>query len=106
VWLRWAGRVSAYLAVGGLNTIALLCVLFLWHSWLSGGYRTDHDLLENGGIWLIVMAVVGGVSACVSLLVAAVAAALRWMPRWGLALPGVLLAATVIAAGAMSEVYG
>lgn len=105
-WLRTVSRVTAYLAAGGLNTVALLCALFLWHSWLSGEYRTDHDLLENGAIWLVFMTLVGGVSAGVSLLVTAVAAALRWMPRWGLALPGVLLAATVIAGSAMSEVYG
>jgi hypothetical protein len=102
VWSRWTGRVTAYLVVGGLNTVALLCVLFLWFAWLSGDYQTDRDMQENGGIWLTMMALAGGGSAGLSLLVAAVAARLRWMPRWTLALPGVLLAATVLAAGATS----
>jgi hypothetical protein len=105
-WSRTAGRVIVYLVAGALNTVALLCVFFLWLAWLSGNYWTDRDLLENGAIWLVSMGLAGALSAGVSLLITGVAAKLRWMPRWAIALPGVLLTATLIAGCAMSDVYG
>jgi hypothetical protein len=102
LWLRWIVRATAYLVVGALNAVAFLCVLFLWFAWLSGDYRTDRDMLENDGIWLTMMAMAGAAASGLSLLIAAVSARLRWMPGWTLALPGLLLAATVLAFGATS----
>jgi hypothetical protein len=102
---RWPGRVgqaAAYLAVGGLNAIALICALFVWLAWLSGDYRTDHDMLENSGIWLTFMAVLGGGSAGLALIVAAIATRLRWTRRWTVAVSGGLLAATALAGCAVS----
>ena len=102
VWLRWTGRATAYLVVGAFNAVAFLCVLFLWFAWLSGDYQTDRDMLENDGIWLTTMAMAGAATSGLSLLIAAAATRLRWMPGWTLALPGLLLAATVLAFGATS----
>ncbi|HWS32050.1 MAG TPA: hypothetical protein VN408_04825 [Actinoplanes sp.] len=94
---RQAGVGLAWLITGGLNVVAIGCVLFLWISWLSGDYRTDHDLLDGGGSWILVTAVIGGGSALLSLLIDAGAVRLRWMPRWTIWAPSVLLAATALA---------
>ncbi|GAA0743395.1 hypothetical protein Drose_15300 [Dactylosporangium roseum] len=105
MWGRRIGRAAAYLIAGALNTFALLCVLLLWASWLSGAYHSDRDLQENGGIFLLVIAVFGGLSAGLALLVSVVAAGLRWMPRWAIAMPGILLAFTVLATCGMAEIF-
>jgi hypothetical protein len=49
--------------------------------------------------------VAGGLSAALALLVCAIAARLRWMPRWAIAMPGVLLACIVLATGGMAEIF-
>ena len=103
--LRVVGKVLGYLVAGALNAVALLIFLFLWYVWLTGSFRTDHDVNENGGILVILLAYVGGGAAVVALLVTGVAAALRLMPRWTLALPVFLLIGTVAAAAGMSEIY-
>ena len=102
VWAREVGRATAYLVMGGLNAVAFLCVLFLWFAWLSGDYATDHDMLENGGIWLTMMAMAGAAASGLALLIAWLANRLHWMPRWTLAFPAVLLTATLLAFGATS----
>jgi hypothetical protein len=104
--LRVVGKVLGHLIAGGLNTVALLFAVFLWYVWLTGSFRTDHDVNENGGILLILLAYVAGGAALVALLVTGVAAVLRLMPRWLLIPPGLLLVATLVAAAGMSEVYG
>lgn len=104
--LRVVGKVLGHLIAGALDTIALLFAGFLWYAWLSGAFRTDRDLNENGGILLILLAYVGGGAAVAALLATGVAAALRLMPPWMLVLPAVLLAAVLVAAAGMSEVYG
>ncbi|WP_157562942.1 hypothetical protein [Micromonospora chokoriensis] len=94
---RGVGTVTAWLITGGLNVVAIVCALFLWLAWLTGDYQSDRDMVENDGVWLTFMALVGGGSAIVSLVLDAVAVRLRWMPRWTLAIPAVLLAATALA---------
>jgi hypothetical protein len=96
------GAATAWLVTGGLNVVAFVCTLFLWVTWLTGDYQTDRDMLENDGAWLTFMALVGGAAAIALLILNALAVRFRWMPRWTLAIPAVLLAAMALAYAATS----
>jgi hypothetical protein len=96
-WPRRVGQALVYLVTGGLNVVALACALFLWAALSTGDYRTDHDMLENDGIWLKITGLFGTVVATLSLALDWGGVRLRWMPRWTLAIPAVLLVATLLA---------